>query len=60
MKTYQNAVSDFLPTVSDYGKLLCIACDKFKIDMNEARSKYGLYTWKQWDELLQLNNNYDL
>ena len=54
MQKYSNAVSDFLPTASDYRMLLCMACNKFKIDMNEARDKYGLFTLKQWDELLGL------
>ena len=44
---------DMLPSCSDYSVLLNKAHLKFKITLDEARNKYGLYTYSQWNELLK-------
>lgn len=44
-----------LPSCLQYSKYLNIAVYRFKITINEARKKYGLYTVKQWEELLNYN-----
>jgi len=46
-----------LPPSHLYGRFLEIAIDKLNITPNEARAKYGLYTIKQWEALLQLGWN---
>jgi hypothetical protein len=43
---------DLLPTVADYTHYLDKATEKLKISRDEARNKYGLYTYFQWSELL--------
>lgn len=50
----ENAKKDLLPTVTEYSYFLDKATDKFKITKDEARTKYGLYTYGQWKELLKL------
>lgn len=45
---------DLLPTVTDYAYYLDKAVEKLKITKDEARDQYGLYTYGQWKELLQL------
>lgn len=44
--------SNTLPTSKVYGYNLYKAIQKFGISESEARSKYGNYTIKQWDDLL--------
>ena len=39
-----------------YKKFLDEAVLKFKISIEEARKKYGLYTYGQWQELLKNNS----
>lgn len=46
-----------LPSCHLYGRYLEIAEEKLKITKDEARNKYGLYTVKQWEKLLQLGWN---
>ena len=46
-------MQDKLPTVSDYSRFLNIASFKFKITINEARNRYGLFTCSQWTNLLK-------
>ena len=46
------ANKDLLPSCSDYAHYLQEAVKKFKIEMNEARSKYGQFNYGQWRELL--------
>lgn len=50
----ENAKRDLLPTCNEYSFFLGKAIDKLKISIADARSKYGLYTYGQWKELLQL------
>ena len=52
-KTHQNN----LPTVHLYTRFLEIAEEKLSISREEARSKYGLYTVKEWETLLKLGWN---
>jgi hypothetical protein len=44
---------DKLPTVSEYSKYLQIAIKKFGITIDEARSRYGLFTTSEWEKLLK-------
>ena len=46
-------MKDILPTCYDYKKFLNEAVLKFDISINEARKKYGLYTYGQWQKLLK-------
>lgn len=41
-----------LPTVMIYQDYLRRVCIKYRIDIDEARERYGLFTVGQWDELL--------
>ena len=49
-------VLECLPTVMDYKELLHIAAKKFLITRNQAREKYGLYTYKQWEWELEYHD----
>jgi len=44
--------SDILPTCSDYKQYLDEAVKMLKISRDEARSKYGQFTYGQWKQLL--------
>ena len=46
-----------LPTIYLYSRFLEIAEEKLSISKDEARSKYGLYTVKEWETLLNLGWN---
>jgi len=46
-----------LPPCELYGRFLEIAVSKLNITIDEARSKYGLYTVKQWEQVLSLSWN---
>ena len=52
-KNHQNS----LPSCHLYGRYLEIAKEKLNISIEDARAKYGLYTVKQWEELLKLGWN---
>lgn len=41
-----------LPTCKHYGEFLAQAVQKINISINEARAKYGQFTYKQWYNLL--------
>ncbi len=43
---------NLLPKTADYTMFLTKAVYKFKIDFEEARNKYGKFTYRQWKELL--------
>lgn len=45
-------MNDTLPSCLMYSRYLDTACSKFGIDRDTARKKYGLYTEKQWTNLL--------
>jgi hypothetical protein len=45
---------DILPTITDYGFYLSKAMTKFNIGIDEARSKYGQFTYGEWKTLLNL------
>ena len=45
---------DILPTCTDYGFFLDKAQERLKISRDEARKKYGQFTYGQWKELLKL------
>lgn len=49
-------MKNILPTCYDYKKFLNEVVLKFKISIEEARKKYGLYTYGQWQELLKNNS----
>ena len=42
-----------IPTSMDYSNYLYRAVAKFNIDVNQARNKYGTFTYKEWEELLK-------
>ena len=46
-----------LPSCHLYGRYLEIAEEKLNITKDEARSKYGQYTVKEWEILLNLGWN---
>jgi hypothetical protein len=48
---------DSMPTCHLYGQYLRIANEKLGISETEARTKYGQYTVKQWEQLLKLGWN---
>ena len=48
---------DSLPTCHLYGRYLEIAEEKLGITKDEARTKYGQYTVKEWETLLGLGWN---
>jgi hypothetical protein len=50
----QAAKKDLLPTCNEYNYFLDKAEEKLKISKDEARDKYGLFTYGQWKELLKL------
>lgn len=52
---FSSVIREKLPTCGDYGKLLCYACEKFHITDNQARDRYGLYTYGQWEKLLGIS-----
>jgi len=54
MKT--KTIDNMLPKIMDYTNFLNKAIEKFNISIEEARTKYGRYTYKQWEELLIKNN----
>ena len=43
---------DLLPLCLHYAELLQKATEKFSISMEEARKRYGVYTYKEWNALL--------
>jgi hypothetical protein len=44
---------DKLPFCFKYTRLLNVASFKFGLTMNECRDKFGLFTNRQWKELLK-------
>ncbi len=44
---------DVLPTCLDYAALLDKICKKEKINRDDARTKYGRKTYKEWNQILQ-------
>lgn len=50
----QEAKKDILPTCTEYSYFLDQAEIRLKISRDDARSKYGQYTYGQWKELLKL------
>jgi hypothetical protein len=46
-------MNDKLPTCQDYANFLQLAVMKFKISTEQARKKYGLFTYEQWKEVLK-------
>ena len=45
--------NNFYPTVMDYRRFLACACQKFGISENEARNRYGLFSYAEWCALLE-------
>jgi len=45
--------TDKLPTCLDYSVYLNRASTKLGISVDEARDRYGRYTYNQWEQLLQ-------
>ena len=50
----QEAKKDLLPTCQEYSFFLDKAVEKLKITIDEARSKFGQFTYGQWKETLGL------
>ncbi len=46
-----------LPSCHLYGRFLELAVEKLNITKDKARKLYGLYTVKQWEQLLKLGWN---
>ena len=47
---------DKLPTCSEYSSYLEKAVKNLRITLEEARSKYGLYTKREWEKLLNTHD----
>lgn len=45
--------ADTLPTVLHYGEYLSTICKLEGITRNQAREKYGQFTYSQWNEILK-------
>ena len=58
-KTFENyrVYQECLPPCQLYGRYLEIAEEKLGITKDEARTKYGQYTVKEWETLLGLGWN---
>lgn len=54
LERFLNCKVRVLPTTGHYAELLSLACTKFGIEREEARKRYGLYTYAEWKELLEL------
>ena len=52
MIIFMETNNDYIPSCSEYSKYIQIAMMKFGISAKEVRKQYGLYTTKQWVELL--------
>jgi hypothetical protein len=52
LKQRLNEKWDYFPTCLDYSALLSLAENKFKISRNEARDRFGLFTYAQWVNVL--------
>lgn len=46
-----------IPPISFYKQYLERAVEKFKIPINEARDKFGLFTVAEWEKLLEDDKN---
>jgi len=44
--------SNLYPTIMDYKNYLESAVTRFGISLDEARTKFGMYTYKEWNNLL--------
>lgn len=44
--------NDLWPTCFEYAHFLDLAVSKFKITIDEARERYGLYTYGEWIKML--------
>ena len=53
----ETIIETCLPPVAVYSYFLDVICKREKIDRDTARKKYGLYTYKQWRELLTPQEN---
>jgi hypothetical protein len=53
-KKQEAAKWNLLPTCMEYAYFLDEAVKRLKITIEEARSKYGLYTYGQWKTLMGL------
>jgi hypothetical protein len=42
-----------IPSSMDYSTYLYRAVSKFSIDVNQARNKYGTFTYKEWEDVLK-------
>lgn len=49
---FLKAKIDKYPLCSHYAELLRIAMQKFSISIDEARKRYGLLTYKEWNVVL--------
>lgn len=45
-------MDNLLPTVEQYRIFLYSASEKFNLSLNECRDKFGKYTIKEWETLL--------
>lgn len=55
--SHYNQHQESLPSCHLYKRYLELAEEKLKITKDGARSKYGQYTVKQWEQLLNLGWN---
>lgn len=50
----EHARQHLIPSCSDYTYFLNESIKRLEISIEDARNKYGLYTYGQWKELLKL------
>ena len=52
LNVFLEADIDKWPLGMHYAELLQMAVQKFAINIGEARKRYGLLTYKEWNEVL--------
>ena len=52
LNVFLEAGIDKWPLSMHYAELLQMAAQKFAINIGEARKRYGLLTYKEWNEVL--------
>ena len=48
---------DLLPSCTMYGKYIQIAMIRFGMTSDQVRNKYGLYSTRQWNEMLSADSD---
>lgn len=57
LERFLKAKVNVMPTCAHYGELLGLAMTKLGITENEARKKYGQFTYAEWAELFKIEES---